>query len=62
MLDKLEYTKRLIGKDIYVLLDGGFFATVVDALDWETLLVEHNAHQYQVNIWDIRQPPLIAIA
>ncbi len=53
-LAKIEANKVLIGREIYINLDGGYHAIVKDVIDEENVMVTKNGLEEKVSIFDIR--------
>ncbi len=51
---KIEANKVLIGREIYINLDGGYHAIVKDVIDEENVMVTKNGLEEKVSIFDIR--------
>lgn len=51
----MSINRRMIGKRVFCLRDGGgYYADVEDVKDWETFIVRNGDKRNLVNIFDIR--------
>lgn len=51
---RIEANRKLIGKDVYVITDGGWKGVVMDTSGEEDFLVFHNGNLEKVSLFDIR--------
>ena len=54
MKDTVEINKRMIGKDVFVLTDGGWKGRVINVANERTFLILRGKKIVSVNIFDIR--------
>ena len=52
--EKIEFNKRMIGKRVFCMLDGGFYTNIVGVEDGGHFIVEHNLKPRVISIFDIR--------
>lgn len=53
--NKKSFNKRAINKKVYVVTDGGFYATITNIKDWDSFIVLNNVgEEMEVSIFDVR--------